>query len=145
MAYSPAMHLEPVRRSAERIGAYFTDNAAAGAREFLVGFFELLGVQAPLPDPLPPALETTTGLLMRCRWPWTAEIPVDDLARAPFRTLVVSGGHSPVFEAICDVLAARLGGERTVIAGAGHSVPRTGQPFNDRLVTFLSSNPGDPR
>jgi hypothetical protein len=29
-----------------------------------------------------------------------------------FRTLVVSGGHSPVFESICDVLATRLEAER---------------------------------
>jgi pimeloyl-ACP methyl ester carboxylesterase len=140
MAYSVALHHEAVRRSVEEVAAYFTGNAAnASAREFLEGFFRLMGLQAKLPDPLPPALETTTRLLMRCRFPWTAEFPLAELARVPFRSLVISGGHSPVFETICDVLAERLRAERSVISGAGHSVPRTGTPFNDRLEAFLFS------
>jgi pimeloyl-ACP methyl ester carboxylesterase len=79
---------------------------------------------------------------MRCRYPWTAEIPLADLSKAGFRTLVVSGGHSPVFESICDVLATRLGAEREVISGAGHSVPRIGAPFNERLESFLLAGAG---
>lgn len=138
MAFSVALHCGHVRRFVEQAAAYFTGNAA-GAREFLGGFFQLMGLQAKLPDPLPPALEATARLLMRCRLPWTAEIPLDRLARVPFRSLIVSGGHSPVFESICDVLAERLGAERAVISGAGHSVPRTGKPFNDRLQAFLFS------
>jgi pimeloyl-ACP methyl ester carboxylesterase len=136
MAYSVALHHEHVRRSVDRVGAYFT-RGSAGPREFLAGFFEMMGLAAKLPDPLPPALETATRLLMRCRHPWTAEIPLDDLAKAAVRTLVISGGHSPVFESVCDVLAARLGAERAVIPGAGHAVPRTGPPFNDTLESFL--------
>jgi pimeloyl-ACP methyl ester carboxylesterase len=136
MAYSVALDQEDVRRSVEQVGAYFTGNPS-GTREFLEGFFQLMGLQAKLPDPLPPALDRTTRLLMRCRFPWTAEFALDDLARAPFRSLVISGGHSPVFESICDVLADRLGAERAVIPGAGHSVPRIGAPFNDRLESFL--------
>jgi pimeloyl-ACP methyl ester carboxylesterase len=141
MAYSVALHDEAVRRSVEQVAAYFTGNTA-GAREFLGGFFQLMGLQAKLPDPLPPALDSTTRLLMRCRFPWTAEIPLEDLARAPFCSLIISGGHSPVFECICDVLADRLGAERAVIPGAGHSVARTGTPFNDRLESFLLSSVG---
>jgi len=141
MAYSVALHHEHVRRSVDQVGAYFTGNVA-GPREFLTGFFELMGLQAKLPDPLPPVLETATRLLMRCRYPWSAEIHLDGLANAPFRSLVVSGGHSPVFETICDVLAAQLGAERAVIPGAGHSVPRTGTPFNDKLEGFLLANAG---
>ena len=45
------------------------------ARVRLEGFFELMGLQAKLPDPLPPALDTSTRLLMRCRYPWTAPNP----------------------------------------------------------------------
>jgi len=96
-----------------------------------------MGVQAKLPDPLPVALDTGTRLLMGCRYPWTAEIPLADLGRAGFRTMIVSGGHSPVFESICDVLADRIGAEREVISGAGHSVPRIGAPFNEKLENFL--------
>jgi hypothetical protein len=42
-----------------------------------------------------------------------------------------------VFESICDVLAERIGAERAVIPGAGHAIPRTGMPFNERLESFL--------
>jgi pimeloyl-ACP methyl ester carboxylesterase len=137
MAYSVALDQERVRRSVEEVGAYF-DHQPADARVFLEGFFRLMGVEAKPPDPLPPALERTTRLLMRCRYPWTARLPLDDLAQAEFRSLVISGGHSPVFETVCDVLAARLGAEREVLSGAGHSVPRLGAPFNARLERFLT-------
>jgi pimeloyl-ACP methyl ester carboxylesterase len=135
-AYSVAVHQEHVRRSVEQLGAHFAGTSAA-PREFLAGFFQLTGVQAKLPDPLPPALDTTVRLLMRCRLPWTAQFSLGDLTKVAFHTLVVSGGHSPVFETICDTLAARLGAEREVISGAGHSVPRIGPPFNERLERFL--------
>jgi hypothetical protein len=141
MAYSVALHHEHVRRSVDQVAAYFTGNPA-GPREFLGGFFQLMGVQAKLPDPLPPALDATTRLLMRCRYPWTAEFPLDDLTKAGFSSLAVSGAHSPMFESICDVLAARLGAERAVISGAGYSVPRTGTPFNAKLESFLLAGAG---
>jgi pimeloyl-ACP methyl ester carboxylesterase len=141
MAYSVALNQEHVRRSVEEVAAYFAGNSVH-PREFLGGFFQLMGVQAKLPDPLPASLDTGTRLLMRCRYPWTAEIPLADLGKAGFRTLVVSGGHSPVFESICDVLATQLGAEREVISGAGHSVPRIGAPFNERLESFLLAGAG---
>lgn len=136
MAYSVALHLEHVRRSVDEAAAYFTEHSS-GAREFLGGFFQLMGIRAKLPDPLPRALDTATGLLRRCRYPWTADVPLENLARASFPRLIVSGGHSPVFESICDALCARLGAERAVIRGAGHAVPRTGAPFNETLEHFL--------
>jgi pimeloyl-ACP methyl ester carboxylesterase len=141
MAYSVALHQEHVLRSVEQVRAYFAGNSAA-PREFLGGFFQLMGVQAKLPDPLPRALETATRLLMRCRYPWTAEIPLADLGKAGFRTLVLSDGHSPVFESISDVLATRLSAEREVLSGAGHSVPRIDAPFNERLERFLAADAG---
>jgi hypothetical protein len=72
------------------------------------------------------------------RYPWTAEPPLDELAAAPFPKLVVSGAHDPGFDAVCDVLEAKLGAERAVLPGAGHSVPRLGQPFNDVLADFVT-------
>jgi hypothetical protein len=59
-------------------------------------------------------------------------------ARA-FPKLVVSGGHSPAFDAVCDVLEERLGAERAVLPGAGHSVQRLGTPFNERLTSFVEA------
>jgi hypothetical protein len=71
------------------------------------------------------------------RNPAEAVIPLDELARAPFPKLVVSGGHSPAFEAVCDVLEERLRAERAVLPGIGHSVQRLGKPFNELLTGFI--------
>lgn len=68
---------------------------------------------------------------------WEATIPLNVLAAAPFPKLVISGGWSPAFEAICDTLEQRLPAKRAVIRGAGHLVQMTGEPFNQRLLAFL--------
>jgi pimeloyl-ACP methyl ester carboxylesterase len=89
-----------------------------------------------VPSPLPEQLERHTRVVMGFRPPWEAEIPLDRLAAAGIRTLVVSGGHGGGFEAICDVIAGRLGAERSVIAGGGHNVPRVADLLNPRLERF---------
>lgn len=76
-------------------------------------------------------------LLKRERPSWEAEIPLDRLASAGFPLLVVSGGHSAAFDAVCDALSAALSAERSVISGRGHTVPSTGAPYNKRLEALL--------
>jgi hypothetical protein len=88
------------------------------------------------------ALRQGAEILRVERGPWEAEIPLDDLAAAPFPKLVFSGRHHAAFEAVCDVLQERLGAERAAIPGAGHSVQRTGAPFNERLEAFLDATEG---
>jgi pimeloyl-ACP methyl ester carboxylesterase len=78
-------------------------------------------------------------LLKRERPSWEAEIPLERLAAADFPVLVLSGGHSPAFEAVCDALAEGVSGERAVIPGRGHTVPSTGDPYNELLEAFLLS------
>jgi pimeloyl-ACP methyl ester carboxylesterase len=114
----------------------------SGPREpeaFLRGFLDLVGSSRPLPSPLPPELERGARVLLVERPPWEAQIPLDILAAAPFPKLVISGAHHPAFDAVCDVLEARLDAQRAVIPGAGHSVPRTGPAFNARLEEFLAA------
>jgi pimeloyl-ACP methyl ester carboxylesterase len=91
------------------------------------------------PDELPEPLLRGAELAMRERPPWEGEVPIARLAAAAIPALVVSGGHSPVFEAVCDRLAAALGAERATIEGKGHSVPETGEPYNRLLEGFLAS------
>jgi pimeloyl-ACP methyl ester carboxylesterase len=91
------------------------------------------------PDDLPEELLNGVKLLKRERPSWEAEIPLDQLAAADFPVQVVSGGHSPAFEAVCDALADALLAERAVIAGRGHTVPSTGAPYNERLEAFLAA------
>jgi pimeloyl-ACP methyl ester carboxylesterase len=104
--------------------------------EFLRGFLALVGSSIPPGDFTPELLQGARTLMVE-RSPAEAVIPFDELAPATFPKLVVSGGHSPAFEALCDVLEERLGAERAVLLGAGHSVQRLGEPFNDLLTEFV--------
>jgi hypothetical protein len=75
------------------------------------------------------------------RRPWQGELPVGPLAAASFPKRVISGNHSPAFEAVCDALAARLKAHRAHVCGAGHATPDTGDAFNETLEAFISTAP----
>jgi len=105
--------------------------------EFLLFFRSGLHSTHETPDELPDWLERGARHVMAERPPWEADVPLDVLARAEFPKLVISGGHSPAFETLCDVLAERMGAERVVIAGRGHTIPATGAPYNGVLHNFL--------
>jgi hypothetical protein len=75
-------------------------------------------------------------VLRRGRPIWEPELPLDAVAAAPFPKLVVSGGHSAGFDAICDEVAERIGASRMVIEGAGHEIQFTGEPLNEALRTL---------
>ena len=62
--------------------------------------------------------------------------PLAAVAAATFPKLVVSGGHSAGFDAICDDLAERIGATRTVMEGAGHEIQFTGTPLNQALLAL---------
>jgi pimeloyl-ACP methyl ester carboxylesterase len=119
----------------ERIEEHWT-NGSRDPGEFLSGFLGLVGSSLP-PGNFTPELLQGARTLMVERPPSEAVIPFDELARAPFPKLVVSGGHSAAFDAVCDVLEARLGAERAVLPDAGHSVQRLGEPFNELLASFV--------
>jgi pimeloyl-ACP methyl ester carboxylesterase len=109
---------------------------------FLRTFLQLVGSSLPTGS-LPPAMLQGARTLMVERGPWEAEIPLDELAATSFPKLVVSGAHSPAFDAVCDVLEERLHAERAVLPGAGHSVPRLGEPFNALLTAFVERTERD--
>ena len=91
------------------------------------------------PDQLPEPLARGVERLREERPPWEAEIPLDVLGAAPFPKLVISGGHSAAFDAVCDALAEAIGAERAVLAGRGHTIPSVGGPYNERLEAFMSA------
>src|SRR3954465_14420046 len=119
----------------ERIEEHWT-NGSRDPGEFLSGFLGRVGWSFP-PGNFTPELLQGARTLMVERPPSEAVIPFDELARAPFPKLVVSGGHSAAFEALCDVLEERLGAERAVLPGEGHSVQRLGEPFNELLTSLV--------
>jgi pimeloyl-ACP methyl ester carboxylesterase len=102
---------------------------------WVVDFLKAVGSD---PDEFPPdflaAALPLVPVVRRGRPGWSADLPLEQLAAAPFPKLVVSGGHSAGFDAICDDLAERIGASRAVVAGAGHEIQFAGRPINDTLL-----------
>ena len=134
----PAFGVARGNPAVEEFLAHFEAGAPKDARGYLEFFLPLVGSSLNLRDPLPPAIEAGARAAIAERSPDQAAIPLDELAAASFPKLVVSGGHNAAFDAVCDVLEQRLGAQRAVLPGAGHSIPRLGEPFNALLEAFVS-------
>jgi pimeloyl-ACP methyl ester carboxylesterase len=120
----------------------FRNPSSIPSEEFLRLFRGGAGSAYATPDELEGDLLHGVELLKRERPSWEADIPLERLAAGEFPVLVLSGGHSPAFEAVCDRLADALSAERAVIQGRGHTVPSTGEPYNQRLEAFLAAASG---
>jgi pimeloyl-ACP methyl ester carboxylesterase len=126
----------------EQLAAHWA-SAPSETRTFLSGFLALIGSSLVLgAGDLSPDLAQGARTLMVERSPVEADPPLEALAGRPFPKLVVSGGHSAAFDAVCDVLQERLGAQRAVLPGAGHSIPRLGPPLNELLRVFVARQPG---
>ena len=133
----PAYHLAP---EAAGLRQAYTEHFAQEPADWVAWlreFFALARNPAP-PDDVLAGLEDGARVWKNfATLPWEADLPLDEVARAPARKLVVSGGYLPPFEAVCDAIAAAIGAQRAVITGAGHAVQRAGAPFNERLEAHL--------
>lgn len=114
--------------------------------EWVVHFLTTIGSE---PETLSPELLAAAVPLVpvvrRGRPIWESELPLEELAAAPFPKLVVSGNHSAGFDAMCDDLAGRIGASRMVVAGAGHEIQFTGRPLNEALLAlWRTSSPKRP-
>ena len=132
----PAFGVARGHPAVEELLARFPD-APRDPRGYLEFFLPVVGSKVKLPDPLPPDLEAGARAALAERSPHEAEIPFEELAAAPFPKLVISGAHHAAFNVVCDILEERLGAERAVLPGAGHSVQRLGKPFNELLAAFI--------
>jgi pimeloyl-ACP methyl ester carboxylesterase len=104
--------------------------------DWIIRFLKAVGSD---PDALPEMITAAVPLVpvvRRGRPIWQSDLPLAELAAATFPKLVVSGGHSAGFDAICDDLAERIGASRAVAAGAGHEVQFTGRPVNELLLAL---------
>jgi pimeloyl-ACP methyl ester carboxylesterase len=115
---------------------WWADGPKDDPEAFLRAFLRMVGSSFDPPSPLPPDAALGARTLMVERGPWEAEIPLDELAAAPFPKLVVSGAHHPAFDGICDALERRLSAERVVLPGYGHTVQRHPE-FNEVLIDFV--------
>lgn len=110
--------------------------------DWVVRFLKIVGSD---PDALGPDLVADAvrlGPVVRHgRRFFEAELPLAELASAAFPKLVVSGGHSAGFDAMCDDLAERIGASRLVVEGAGHEIQFAGRPLNEALLAFWRTAP----
>jgi pimeloyl-ACP methyl ester carboxylesterase len=137
-AFALGQHHPSMRALLQDVRALWGQNLPD--EEWVIRFLTAVGSD---PEALSPELIASAvslvPVLRRGRPPWTAELPVDALAAGAFPKLVVSGGHSAAFDALCDDVAERIGASRAVAAGAGHELQFTGQPVNDLLLELWHS------
>jgi pimeloyl-ACP methyl ester carboxylesterase len=129
-----------------RLGELLTHPPVSDA-EFLYEFETAVGSPArhrqdPLPDDLAQNVALLRGSAGAARPVPEAELAL--LRAEDFPKVVVSGGHGDAQEALADELARRIGAERAVVRGAGHRIPRTGEPYNDLLRRTWSALVPDP-
>lgn len=147
----PAFRLAPddpaVAVIVERIGEHVDACGGMSEEEYLRGFLGSWGFQFGSGPTLNDVARRSVRRSMDERPPAEARIPLDELARAPFPVLVVRGGWDAVpaaardlggraFNAVCDVLVARLAAELAVFPGAAHQPQLLGEPFNRRIAEF---------
>src|SRR5215213_3992092 len=94
----PAFQLAPEASELLRLHEHHFDRTELDPVPWLRGFFELNALAPPSDDVLE-ALKEPAQVWRRLRRPWHGDLPLGTVARQPFAKLVVSGGHSPAFEA----------------------------------------------
>ena len=138
-AFGVALEDPAVARLVEELHALWAQADSLEPAVFLSEFSSrIIGRRFPPTAELPPDVEQGVRTLMVERLPSEADPPLDELARTPFPKLVVSGGHSAAFDAVCDVLEERLGAERAELRGAAHNAQQA-PGFNERLAAFLGT------
>jgi pimeloyl-ACP methyl ester carboxylesterase len=98
-------------------------------------FEALAGMGGELSAEQQEELERVRRLARGLRPPGEAHPDYEAIVGAGVPVLIVSGGHQPGLERLCDAIAARLLARRECIAGAGHAVQRA-PGFNQLLADF---------
>jgi pimeloyl-ACP methyl ester carboxylesterase len=122
----------------ERLSDEFLADGLDARPEVLAEFLPAAALPAPASGPMPPDVEGEIRLARGGRRPGEANPDLGAIRAARVPVLVVSGDHLPAVETLCDRLAEALGGERAVIGGRGHAIPRA-DGFNDRLEAFWTA------
>jgi pimeloyl-ACP methyl ester carboxylesterase len=117
---------------ADRFAASADDSEAE--REFL----SLAGVDREMLAGADGDVRRAIELARRLRSPREARPRFETITDAGIPALVVSGGHHPAMERLCDAVATRLAARRVRLAGAGHAVQRA-PGFNTMLEEFLTA------
>jgi pimeloyl-ACP methyl ester carboxylesterase len=137
----PLGHLvsrDPEVAEFERIGEEVLTHGLDTEPQTLRTFLRIAGAQGIGPGPLPEEVARGVRRAHGSRFPREARPELDVLRHAHVPVLVVSGGHNPPIERLCDEVATRLSARRLVAPGAGHFVAAA-PGFAGELEGFMSS------
>ena len=123
-----------VERFLEALGGVYSAARSLTAEEYDAACREVIGAR-PASGGLKPEQRAVADANRRERPPAEAEVPLAALAAGRFPKLVVSGVWNAAFDAVCAVLAERLGADRALLPGAGHGAHQA-PGFNDRLESL---------
>ena len=127
----------------ERAAPVHTAGPDLSAEEFLRRFIAAQGEEPPAVFSLEPAHRKAVNATRVSPDPATAPIAVERLTAAAFPKLVASGSSTAKMEATCDRVTARIGAERAIFPGTGHSPQQLGAPFNERLCAVFAAAEAD--
>jgi pimeloyl-ACP methyl ester carboxylesterase len=120
-AFQLAARRPEVRRLLDRLRSVYPPPPGLTPQRWIERFASAVGME-PFDAPLTPEDEHAVVAMMREQPPWEAALDLERLRRTPFPKLILSGGWSPAFGAVCDILEQRLGARRIDRPGAGHSL-----------------------
>jgi pimeloyl-ACP methyl ester carboxylesterase len=103
------------------------------ASQVILSFFDMLGLEVPLPDPIPDPLLGLAEDLRDMRGPWEADIDLQTLRSGGYPILVLTSGKRAGFEAVARSLVDRVGARHAVIEDTDHSFLSAGDRVNPIL------------
>lgn len=136
-AFGLALDDSAVAAHVARLAPVHADGPESSPEEFLRRFAAAHGEELPADFILEPSHRKGVDATRLSPDPASAPIDVARLAAATFPKLVISGGWTAEMDTTCGRVAARIGAERAVFPGTGHSPMRTGDAFNTRLLSVF--------
>jgi len=106
------------------------------ASRVILSFFDLLGIEIPLPDPVPAPLLGLADELRTMRGPWEADVDPAVLRSSSYPILVLTSGKRPGFEAVARAMVRTVGANHEVIDGTDHSFQSAGNSVNRILEAW---------
>ena len=127
---------DPRVRDLVALAGAYTGEADDSHAEARAAFEALAGMGGDLTADQRAELERVRKLARGLRPPAEAHPDYEAIMRAGLPVLVVSGGHEPGLEILCDAIAERLDAHRERVPGAGHAAQRAAG-FNQVLEDFI--------